>query len=59
MNGEPVTTQTRITLQPGDVVSLELPGGGGYGPPAEDGNGAEAGVVPVGAGSEAPGDRPG
>jgi len=27
-----VTTQARITLQPNDVVRLELPGGGGYGP---------------------------
>jgi N-methylhydantoinase B len=26
-----VRTQQRITLQPGDVVSLQLPGGGGYG----------------------------
>ena len=33
VNGEPVTTQSRITLDPGDVVRLELPGGGGYGPP--------------------------
>lgn len=33
VNGEPVTTQARITLQPGDVVRLELPGGGGYGEP--------------------------
>lgn len=31
VNGEPVRTQSRITLQPGDVVRLELPGGGGYG----------------------------
>jgi N-methylhydantoinase B len=31
VNGEPVRTQARITLQPGDVVRLELPGGGGYG----------------------------
>ncbi|MGW4201893.1 hydantoinase B/oxoprolinase family protein [Streptomyces sp. NPDC004726] len=35
VNGEPVRTQARITLQPGDVVRLELPGGGGYGSPAE------------------------
>ena len=34
VNGDPVTTQTRITLQPGDTVRLELPGGGGYGQPA-------------------------
>ena len=31
VNGEPVTTQARFTLQPDDVVRLELPGGGGYG----------------------------
>ena len=36
VNGEPVTTQTRITLQPGDTVRLELPGGGGYGAPAPE-----------------------
>ncbi len=36
VNGEPVTTQTRITLQPGDTVRLELPGGGGYGQPANE-----------------------
>jgi N-methylhydantoinase B len=34
VNGEDVTTQARITLQPDDVVRLELPGGGGYGEPA-------------------------
>ncbi|HLN05462.1 MAG TPA: hydantoinase B/oxoprolinase family protein [Acidimicrobiales bacterium] len=31
VNGEPVRTQKRIDLQPGDVVRLELPGGGGFG----------------------------
>ena len=31
VNGEAVTTQSRITLGPDDVVCLELPGGGGYG----------------------------
>jgi N-methylhydantoinase B len=31
VNGEPVVTQERMTLQPGDVVCLDLPGGGGYG----------------------------
>jgi N-methylhydantoinase B len=31
VNGESVTTQSRITLLPDDVVRLELPGGGGYG----------------------------
>jgi N-methylhydantoinase B len=33
VNGEDVTTQARITLQPDDVVRLDLPGGGGYGVP--------------------------
>jgi N-methylhydantoinase B len=33
VNGEPVTTQARITLDPADVVTLDLPGGGGYGSP--------------------------
>jgi N-methylhydantoinase B len=33
VNGADVTTQARITMQPGDVVRLELPGGGGYGTP--------------------------
>ena len=32
VNGEPVRTQARVTLQPGDHVRLDLPGGGGYGP---------------------------
>jgi N-methylhydantoinase B len=31
VNGQAVRTQQRITLQPGDRVRLELPGGGGYG----------------------------
>jgi N-methylhydantoinase B len=31
VDGEPVVTQSRLTLQPGQVVRLELPGGGGYG----------------------------
>jgi N-methylhydantoinase B len=31
VNGEAITTQSRVTLQPGDVVRLDLPGGGGYG----------------------------
>ena len=31
VNGTAVTTQSRITLQPGDIVRLDLPGGGGYG----------------------------
>ncbi len=32
VNGEKVQTQARITLDGDDVVRLELPGGGGYGP---------------------------
>lgn len=31
VNGEPVRTQQRMDLDPGDLVRLELPGGGGYG----------------------------
>ena len=31
VNGEPVTTQSRITPGPDDLVRLELPGGGGFG----------------------------
>ena len=31
VNGESVVTQARLTLQPGDQVRLDLPGGGGYG----------------------------
>ncbi len=31
VNGQPITTQSRVTLQPGDQVRLDLPGGGGYG----------------------------
>ncbi len=42
VNGEAVTTQTRITLQPGDTIRLELPGGGGYGVPSEPGIGEAA-----------------
>ncbi|MDH3753625.1 MAG: hydantoinase B/oxoprolinase family protein [Acidimicrobiia bacterium] len=37
VNGKPVETQARITLRPDDVVTLELPGGGGYGEPVTDG----------------------
>jgi len=36
VNGEAVRTQQRITLQPGDHVSLQLPGGGGYGAVEEE-----------------------
>ena len=36
INGEPVETQARLSLQPDDVVRLELPGGGGYGEPGAD-----------------------
>ncbi|MYI14433.1 MAG: hydantoinase B/oxoprolinase family protein, partial [Acidimicrobiaceae bacterium] len=45
VNGEPVTTQTRITLQPGDSVRLELPGGGGYGEPGVSGDGEDRGLL--------------
>jgi N-methylhydantoinase B len=36
VEGEPVRTQQRLELQPGDLVRLELPGGGGYGEPPDD-----------------------
>jgi len=36
VNGEQVQTQARITLQPDDVVRLDLPGGGGYGTAPSD-----------------------
>jgi N-methylhydantoinase B len=35
VNGEAVRTQKRIDLKSGDVVRMELPGGGGYGPAEE------------------------
>jgi N-methylhydantoinase B len=31
LNGAPVPAKGRITLQPGDVLTLETPGGGGWG----------------------------
>jgi N-methylhydantoinase B len=31
VNGHPVSEARKITMQPGDVVRLETPGGGGYG----------------------------
>jgi N-methylhydantoinase B len=36
VNGEPVRTQQRLDLQAGDLVHLELPGGGGYGEPVDE-----------------------
>jgi N-methylhydantoinase B len=44
VNGEPVRTQRRMDLAPGDLVRLELPGGGGYDAP--DGHRAER-PVPI------------
>ncbi|MEP7343707.1 MAG: hydantoinase B/oxoprolinase family protein [Gemmatimonadaceae bacterium] len=34
LNGRPVPAKCRIQLQPGDVVTVETPGGGGWGRPA-------------------------
>jgi N-methylhydantoinase B len=31
LNGEPLPAKCRVALQPGDVVTIETPGGGGYG----------------------------
>ncbi|HVU76636.1 MAG TPA: hydantoinase B/oxoprolinase family protein [Gaiellaceae bacterium] len=33
LDGEAVPAKSRFTLEPGATLSLELPGGGGYGPP--------------------------
>jgi N-methylhydantoinase B len=35
VNGKPVAAKARIVLQPGDTLTFETPGGGGFGPPAE------------------------
>jgi N-methylhydantoinase B len=35
VNGQPVPSKARIVLKPGDVLTYETPGGGGFGPPAE------------------------
>jgi N-methylhydantoinase B/oxoprolinase/acetone carboxylase alpha subunit len=32
VNGKPISEGKKMTMQPGDVVVLETPGGGGYGP---------------------------
>jgi len=45
VNGEPVRTQARVTLKPGDVVRLDLPGGGGYGAATEVPESASAGAA--------------
>ncbi len=37
INGEPVKAARKLTLAPGDVVYMETPGGGGFGPPPDDG----------------------
>ena len=34
INGMPVGPKVQHVLQPGDVVTLRTPGGGGHGPPA-------------------------
>jgi N-methylhydantoinase B len=33
LNGEPLPSKCRVTLKPGDVLTIETPGGGGYGTP--------------------------
>ncbi len=43
VNGTPVVTQRRIDLQSGDLVRLELPGGGGYGEQTSPGEAADSG----------------
>ena len=44
VNGTDVTTQARITMQPDDVVRLDLPGGGGYGSAGEPDPAQQLGV---------------
>jgi N-methylhydantoinase B len=39
LNGEELPAKCRRMLQPGDVVTIETPGGGGHGPAAHDGRG--------------------
>jgi N-methylhydantoinase B len=46
VNDEPVRTQARVSLKPGDRVRLDLPGGGGYGP-VEPADGAVESTTPV------------
>jgi N-methylhydantoinase B len=36
LNGETLPAKCRATLEPGDVVTIETPGGGGYGPRRRD-----------------------
>jgi N-methylhydantoinase B len=33
LNGEPLPAKVRVSLTPGDVLTIETPGGGGYGAP--------------------------
>jgi N-methylhydantoinase B len=33
VNGKPVSEARKMVMQPNDAVTLETPGGGGYGPP--------------------------
>jgi N-methylhydantoinase B len=35
LNGEPLPAKCRVALKAGDVVTIETPGGGGYGRAAE------------------------
>jgi N-methylhydantoinase B len=35
LNDEPLPSKCRVALAPGDVVTIETPGGGGYGPPTD------------------------
>jgi N-methylhydantoinase B/oxoprolinase/acetone carboxylase alpha subunit len=35
VSGKPVRDAKKLTLAPDDVVLLETPGGGGYGPPGK------------------------
>ena len=36
LNGVPLPAKCRVQLSPGDVVTIETPGGGGYGRPVDE-----------------------
>jgi N-methylhydantoinase B len=37
VNGKPVPAKARIVLAPGDTITFETPGGGGFGDPRDRG----------------------
>jgi len=43
LNGAPLTSKVSVSLQPGDVLRLETPGGGGWGEAGDGGGGGGGG----------------